>query len=297
MNKIILTSLITASFVIGANAQDYKSQVEHFQKVESIASAKSIGTTKGLSDASAKKEIASFKTNTVNKPKYLDLKNELIAANLITGVDYTYTNTQGLIPLPVLINFNYNNTPCNAFGSLEPKYDKSYIKLINAECGNDKFNLEGYFVDEYKNLGAITTRNQESNKHIVAPQKGYIMISNAFESERTHSSNLENMQLLKAELKTSTMLDKTDIQNHNYPPILVSFENHNITCNSIGQVDTLNDSPIIKLGRIKCGEDILHSETNGWFISDTKMLAPVVDVDKETNQKSIPLQSGYVLIN
>ncbi len=43
MNKIILTSLITASFVIGANAQDYKSQVEQFQKVESIASAKSIG--------------------------------------------------------------------------------------------------------------------------------------------------------------------------------------------------------------------------------------------------------------
>lgn len=298
MNKIILTSLITASFVIGANAQDYKSQVEQFQKVESIASAKSIGATKGLSDISNEKAMASLKTTTVNKPKYLDLVNEVVEANLITGVEYKLTKNQGVTPLPVFINFNYKNTECIASGSLMPSDDKAKIGLINAKCGNEEFNILGYFLDAYKTYGSITTYKQDIDKHIVAPQKGYIMISNAYESDVKSSTILQSMQLLKAELKTSTMIDKTEIENYNYSPILVSFESNNTTCNSIGRVEILQNSPVVKLGNIKCGDNLKVSYNSGWFVSDTKMLTPVEEiVDKETNQKSIPLQSGYVLIN
>lgn len=296
MNKIILSSLVATSLMFGATVNNTKkSQAEFFELAESSAKTKAM-------DSLNNKNVSSFgamhkESNSISdKSPFLNMQKELIEAKLITGVEY-YINPNNE-SLPVLIDFTFNNVECHAIGTLLPGDNKSPIRLSTAKCGNEEFTLYGSFVDAYKNFGAVSSQNRDSLKYTVAAQSGYIMLNDISYTLNNANVNLplEKYSIYNAKVETSVQYDKKDItQNHNNPPVLITFENDNTTCKTIGMVDVENDISTIKFSSVKCG-DYKTFTVNGMFVNSNKTIGVEETVDSKDTQKSIPLQSGYVFI-
>lgn len=234
------------------------------------------------------------KQNKSNEVEFFNMTNELLEAKLITGVEYFINDAQQTNQTsPTLINFKYKDKNCVALGEIKPDSQKSAIRLNYAKCDNEEFKIEGVFFDANKNFGSVSIFNSDNQKYMVPPQDGFFLIYKVLEKLDTSSKNIPNLQLLNAELRTSALINNST----EHIPVLVSFVNNGIICNSLGDISSVNGISSIMLKNYKCGDE-LHNESIGWFIGTNKILNPNEEIiDKETNQRTIPLQSGYVLFS
>lgn len=285
MKRIVIGSLIAASFMFGADGKHI--QEDLLQKAGIAAYNKDIS-------AGSKEKISDALKNTYilnDASKYNDIVNELVEADLITGAEDSMQKDS----LPVLLKFKHNNKDCNTLGSISnDNASTPKIRLMRAQCEDESFQVNGYFVDKNKNLGPTFSYNKDTNKYKVQPQNGFLMISKVESkiNDTLSNSKLKSMQLYKANISTSVTISASEKDSL---PVLISLENNGITCNAIGFTNPDFNSSGINLSTIKCGES-LSREVKGWFIANDKMIKPLETINNETNSKTIPIQSGYVLL-
>lgn len=303
MKKILISSVITTSIMFGASTIACK----HHEDKQNMNDASPLERNQGgeISKAMPKmgpltggmqmsEAMQSSRDNT-NNLKYSDMTNDLIPAKLITGIEFTKdANPNEISPNPVLINFNYKNMNCAVNAYAIENSQNTHILLSGGKCGNDNFKLEGYFFDWNKNFGTTPIVDSSSNKKIIKPQDGFIVVRSVNHIQENTAETNQKFELYDAEIKTKTLIIG-DTEKNGPLPVLISFEKSNEHCSAIGQLNNNGDSSTINLGLIKC-DNTKEQVVRAKFVSSNKILGPVESLDKDTEQKTVPLQNGFVFI-
>lgn len=288
--KVFVVSLIVAGAIIGFSIYPHKtvSNENQIAAIPQINAVDDVG--KNIDSQKNIVEGVIAPASKAYEQKNIDFTNELFEAKLVTGVEY-YINENQKQNLPTLINFKFKDKNCVALGNVEPGSQKSNIRLDYGICDNEEFQMEGHFFDANRNFGSVSIFNADNQKYMVPPQDGFILVFKTTKLEQAHN-NLSTLQLLNAELKTSTLMNNAT----DHIPALVSFVNNGVVCNSVADIISANNTSLIKIKNTRCGEQI-YNDYRGWFIGSNKMANPNEEIlEQETNQRTIPLQSGYVLL-